>query len=113
MSPVRGSLLSPMKRRPWHQERSKDGKQNRSQREIAKMPAGALSLPVKLMPDYKMELPLRGRPWQSLDLSVELLDRLADWQDELDANFDANNGWKSAQARSNWAEQGAAIVLDL
>jgi hypothetical protein len=65
------------------------------------------------MPEYNVELPLWGRSWQTLGLSAPLLDRLAEWQSEFDANFDAYKGWKSEEARSQWAEGAVDVVAEL
>jgi hypothetical protein len=69
--------------------------------------------PVKLMPEYLCELPLWARSWESLELPAPLFNRLADWQDYFDDNFDAFSGWKTSEARSPWEAQSAELIRDL
>jgi hypothetical protein len=65
------------------------------------------------MPEYLCEVPLWGRSWQSLELPALLLNRLADWQDYFDDNFDAFSGWKTPDARSQWEAQSVGLIQDL
>ena len=65
------------------------------------------------MPEYMCELPLWGHSWQSLKLPAPLLNRLADWQDYFDYNFDAFSGWTTPQARSRWEQHSVGLIRDL
>jgi hypothetical protein len=65
--------------------------------------------PLKVMPDYCAELPLWGPDWESLHLDPALLDRLADWQDDFDANFVAGKGWKTPEARNRWSREAVRL----
>jgi hypothetical protein len=65
------------------------------------------------MPEYSAELPLWGVTWQSLDLPASLLDRLADWQQEFDDNFDPFSGWKSEIVRAKWSAEAQELEVDL
>ena len=93
-----------MKRRPWN-----DRIPTNTGRAALEHETG----PVKLMPEYSCELPLWGRSWRSLNLPAPLLDRLADWQDDFDDNFDAFSGWKSPEAHDRWEEQSVGLIRDL
>lgn len=71
--------------------------------------------PMRLMPDYAGDLPLRwGRPLDEVDLSPWLLDRLAQWQHDFDANFDRYaGGWQSPEAREKWKQEADRLVIEL
>jgi hypothetical protein len=78
------------------------------------------SLPntVVLAPDYGAELPLWGDgfgniAWQFTRFPPELLDRLAAWQQEFEANFHRQNGWRSAEIRDRWAGEAAVLAADV
>ena len=43
----------------------------------------------------------------------QLLDRLATWQQEFDANFRWNRGWRSAEIRDRWASQAEQLAADV
>ncbi len=68
---------------------------------------------LRLMPDYAANVPLWGGDIDALDLSPWLLDRLAQWQDDFNANFDASTGWSSSEARERWGELGARLAGEL
>ena len=97
-------MMSLMKRRPWNAKRG-NARQT--------VPIENEASLVKLMPEYLCELPLWGRSWQSLKLPAPLLNRLADWPDYFDDNFDAFSGWKTPEARSLWEGQSIALIKDL
>ena len=65
------------------------------------------------MPDYMCELPLWGRSWESLKLPVPLLNRLADWQDYFDGNFDPISGWTSPDSKRDWETQSVDLISEL
>jgi hypothetical protein len=71
--------------------------------------------PMRLMPDYAGDLPLRwGRPLEQVDLSPWLLDRLAQWQHDFDVNFDPYaGGWQSPEAREKWKQEAHGLVIEL
>ncbi len=73
----------------------------------------ARSGPLKLMPDYSAHLPLWGRDVEPLNLPPYLLDRLAQWQDEFDANFDPFGGWKSNEVRDRWSREALRLETEL
>jgi hypothetical protein len=97
-------MIASVKRRPWN---------DRHRKATQHVPLEDSTSSVKLMPDYMCELPLWGRSWQSLKLPAPLLDRLADWQDCFDDNFDAFSGWKTPEARNAWEEQSVGLIRDL
>jgi hypothetical protein len=73
---------------------------------------------VELAPDYGAELPLWGDGfgnigWQYAKFSPGLLDRLAAWQQEFDANFHSESGWRSAEIRDRWASQAGELAADV
>jgi hypothetical protein len=73
---------------------------------------------VELAPDYGAELPLWGAgfgniSWQYTKFSPELLDRLAAWQEDFDANFHWENGWRSAETRNHWASRAKDLAADV
>ncbi|MBO3746031.1 hypothetical protein J5X84_08140 [Streptosporangiaceae bacterium NEAU-GS5] len=67
---------------------------------------------IRLMPDYSASLPLWGA-WQEAEFSPELLDRLSAWQEDFDANFHWETGWRSVEARDRWAAQAAELEAEL
>jgi hypothetical protein len=73
---------------------------------------------VILSPDYDAGLPLWSEgsgqiSWRSTEFSPELLDRLADWQEEFDSNFRWDKGWKSEGALTRWAQEATGLVADV
>jgi hypothetical protein len=70
-----------------------------------------------LAPEYMADLPLWGDSgtiaWQRTKFSPELLDRLAAWQHEFDANYHWDKGWRSAQVRDRWARQAEELAADV
>lgn len=58
---------------------------------------------IELSPEYSADLPLWGEcgaiTWQRTKFSPQLLDRLAAWQQDFDANFHWDKGWRSAETR--------------
>jgi hypothetical protein len=68
-----------------------------------------------LMPVDAGEIPLRwGRPLEDVDLSPWLLDRLAQWQHDFDANFDPfGGGWQSPEAREKWKWEADRLIIEL
>lgn len=73
---------------------------------------------IELAPDYTSELPLFGEgfgniAWQFTKFSPRLLDRLAAWQQEFDANFHWDKGWRSAEIRDRWASQAEELAADV
>ena len=69
--------------------------------------------PLRLMPECAADLPLWGRSLEPLDLSPWLLDRLAQWQDDFDENFDPFNGWKTPEAREKWRREADRLASEL
>jgi hypothetical protein len=96
-----------MKRRPWNDQRSTRN------RDAGKNAPSTATCRVKIMPEYQAELPLWGQDWKSLNFSATLLNRLADWQDDFDANFDPLSGWKTSEARQKWAERSIELIAEL
>lgn len=79
----------------------------------APQPADQPAVPpdsVKLMPEYSVELPLWHSDWRQLGLSSQLLDDLADWQAEFDANFHPSKGWTDPAVRQRWEEQAVRLI---
>lgn len=72
---------------------------------------------VVLAPDYMADLPLWGDgatlPWQLTKLPPELLDRLVDWQEEFDSNFDTDKGRISEEARDRWVAEAGDLAAEL
>jgi hypothetical protein len=74
---------------------------------------------IELAPDYSAELPLWGcdgsgmMAWQDTKFSPGLLDRLAAWQQEFDAGFHWEKGWRSAEIRDRWASQAEELTADV
>jgi len=72
---------------------------------------------IELAPDYNADLPLWGDEgniaWQDTKFSPRLLDRLATWQQDFDANFHWDSGWRSAEARDRWARQAEELATDV
>ncbi len=73
----------------------------------------ARSGPLKLMPDYSVDLPHWGRDVEPLNLPPHLLDRLAQWQNEFDANFDPSGRWRSNEARDRWSREALRLETEL
>jgi len=76
---------------------------------------------IELAPDYSAELPLWGDDghgwgmlaWQDTKFSPQLLDRIVAWQEDFDANFHWEKGWRSAEARDGWASQAEELAADV
>ena len=72
---------------------------------------------IDLSPDYSADLPLWGcggmLAWQNTKFSPQLLDRLTAWQQEFDANFHWETGWRSAEIRDHWASQAEGLAADV
>ena len=73
---------------------------------------------VELKPDYSAELPLWGKgfgniSWNFTKFSPELLDWLAAWQQDFDAGFHYNRGWRSEELRDRWASQADSLAADV
>jgi hypothetical protein len=72
---------------------------------------------IELSPEYSADLPLWGEcgaiAWQRTKFSPQLLDRLAAWQQDFDANFHWDKGWRSAQTRDRWARQAEVLAADV
>lgn len=68
---------------------------------------------ITLMPEYGVELPLWGADWWQLDLPAELLDVLADWQEQFDINFHPETGWVSDDLATEWARRGDELAAAL
>jgi hypothetical protein len=72
---------------------------------------------IELATDYDADLPLWGDggniPWQDTGFSPALLDRLAAWQQDFDANYHWDSGWRSAEARDRWTSQGEELAADV
>ena len=47
------------------------------------------------------------------EILAALLDRLAAWQQEFDASFHWENGWRSAEIREHWASQAGDLAADV
>lgn len=65
---------------------------------------------VCLSPDYAADLPLWGCNWWTLGLPVELLDALADWQEEFVLSFRHDSGWTDEAATHAWANRGGELA---
>jgi hypothetical protein len=81
--------------------------------ELRKVKERLESGPLKLMPEYGIDLPLWGRSLDSLDLSPYLLERLAQWQEDFEANFDPFSGWKSTESRDRWSREAERLEVEL
>ena len=74
---------------------------------------------IELSPDYSADLPLWGcdgsgmLAWQDTKFSPQLLDRVAAWQQDFDANFRWDKGWRSAETRDRWASQAEELAADV
>lgn len=62
-------------------------------------------IPVRLSPDYDVELPLWGDWPLDTRLPDDLRDRLASWQVEFDENFHYGVGWITKGAKEHWVAQ--------
>jgi hypothetical protein len=98
-----------VKRRPWRAAAPRGGVVGRSGSIRAVQSSGPLRVGV----DYNAELPIWGRDWQSLGLDESLLDQLADWQDEFDANYVSERGWKTVTSRDKWAREATRLEVAL
>jgi hypothetical protein len=67
---------------------------------------------VKLMPEYSVHVPLWGE-WQGLGLSAALRRQLARWQNDFDASFHWETGWRSPVARERWAAEAVEVEAEL
>jgi hypothetical protein len=68
---------------------------------------------IKLMPEYGVELPLWGAEWWQLGLTTDLLNDLADWQDQFDTGFHYETGWNSNDIADGWARRGDELAAEL
>jgi hypothetical protein len=76
---------------------------------------------VRLAPDYGVRAPLvplwgngfGNVSWQFTKLSPELLDRLVEWQEMFDDNFDTEGGWASEFIRDAWTARTQPLADDL
>jgi hypothetical protein len=74
---------------------------------------------IELAPDYSADLPLWGCDgsgnisWQDTKFSPRLLDRLAAWQQDFDANFHWDTGWRSTAVRDHWHRQIGQLAADV
>jgi hypothetical protein len=71
---------------------------------------------VTLEPEYSVELPLGGDgvlAWQRTKFSPQLLDRLAAWQEDFENGFHYDTGWRSQQARNQWAAQAEELEAEV
>lgn len=65
---------------------------------------------VTLMPEYGVELPLWGMDWWRLGLTPELLNALADWQEQFNAGFEPDAGWRDGGDSSAWERRATELV---
>jgi hypothetical protein len=65
------------------------------------------------MPEHGVELPLWGAEWWQLGLSADLLNDLADWQEQFDTSFHHETGWKSNDLAESWAHRGGQLATEL
>ena len=65
------------------------------------------------MPEYSADLPLWLSDWWELGLNPELLNRLADWQEVFDGNFDPSEGWRNDAVRDGWRSEGERLASQL
>jgi hypothetical protein len=96
-----------MRERPWRYPEYDD-------RELK----GPFPKLVILSPDYSAQLPISSEgsgqiSWRATEFSPELLDRLADWQNEFDANFHWEKGWRSEKALARWAQEANDLAAEL
>jgi hypothetical protein len=70
-------------------------------------------IPVKLMPEYSVELPLWHYYWGELGLPTDLLDDLADWQATFDSEFDPERGWGDETVKLESARQADVLIARL
>jgi hypothetical protein len=72
---------------------------------------------ITLSPDYSGELPLYADggevQWQRTRFSPELLDRLASWQQDFDAHYQWEKGWRSQEAKQRWADAANELAADV
>jgi len=77
---------------------------------------------VILLPDYgagfDAGLPLWSEEsgqitWHSTKFSPELLERLANWQEQFDSDFHWEKGWRSERAQNEWAEEATNLAADV
>jgi hypothetical protein len=77
---------------------------------------------VILSPDYNAGmdagLPLWAEgsgqiSWRSTKFSPELLERLANWQDDFDSNYRWDKGWSSEPALTRWAQEATDLAADV
>ena len=74
---------------------------------------GTPILPVRLSPDYDVELPLWGDWPLDTRLPDDLRDRLASWQAEFDENFRIGVGWVADEAKEQWVAQADGLARAL
>jgi len=79
--------------------------------------AQPLSKEIELAPDYGADLPLWGGEgniaWQATKFSPALLDRLVAWQQDFDASYHWDTGWRSTEARDRFARQAKELAADV
>jgi hypothetical protein len=71
---------------------------------------------VTLEPEYGAELPPGGKgvlAWQRTKFPPALLDRLAAWQEDFEKGFHYDSGWRSRQARNQWAGQARELETEV
>jgi len=51
--------------------------------------------------------------WQDTKFPPELLDRLVAWQEEFEAGFHWETGWRSSEMRDRWASQAGELAADV
>ncbi len=70
---------------------------------------------LRLMPDYVSGISALWPSSDSTDALVppELLTRLVAWNDEFNANFDYEQGWRSDEACKHWAKEAVELVAEL
>lgn len=89
--------------REWHEPVVRD------------LPARQLPAVVRFTVDYGAELPLWAAgfgnvDWKFTGLPNHLLDRLADWQDVFNENFDPKSGWGNVELRDRWAREACRLI---
>jgi len=71
---------------------------------------GQALIPVRLSPDYDVELPLWGDWPLDTRLPDDLRDRLASWQAEFSESFRNGVGWITRQAKEDWVAQADGLA---
>ena len=79
---------------------------------------------IRVFPDYGRDWPLWENTTDEHDygytmspsdygLSVGLTERLAEWNDLWESNFESQGGWISVESRAEWARLADGIIADL